>query len=273
MDDGHALRRQEVLVTQTPSREGVFLSPTGTAGPAIFREIRGQRAEGDQREEHKTRHKEQRRATRPHAISFALLLLCTLFFSLRLPSVLLSPEPAYAKPPLLREGVLFSGEPVSRIPYLHSFFQRFAGDDHLSGAALARGPRCPALLRGDCELPILALAPDRVFHGAPLEACPAWALTPRFQPYLAAHRCAGLPRIAAGSGGVFSVALSLGLVRSRGRSSLSFPSEDSIDLFPVAVSDYPLPPLARRGVRTFLSALLRSDRPACLENAVLFQRR
>ena len=37
-----------------------------------------------------------------------------------------------------------------------------------------------------CSLPNLALHRAGVFHGACRQACPAWALTPRFQPYRAA---------------------------------------------------------------------------------------
>lgn len=158
--------------------------------------------------------------------------------------------------PRIAAGVFLSGRPVSRIRYPLA-----------RAAVISLGTR---LLAASSELPMLALAPDRVFHGAPLGACPAWALTPRFQPYLAAA-CAAILALA-GSGGVFSVALSLGLgnqavarhLRSRAN------ARSSCSRSPLATIRFLR---LREGVFGLSSPRkTRGERPACL-TAAFFQRR
>ena len=125
-------------------------------------------------------------------------------------------------------GVFISlSQPISRI-----LLARVSGpDDHLSGITITRDLKRATKW--------FTLAPDRCFPQRPSPGSPAWALTPRFQPYLS-------PK---GPSAVCFL-LHFPWPRTKLRSELEC-SLIALRLVPVAVSDYRFPPRAD-GVRTFL---------------------
>lgn len=113
-------------------------------------------------------------------------------------------------PPLLRRaGSLLPGRPISRIPSVRVAADRMTIS--LWPRFLAASPPAEA---GQLRATKLALAPDRVFHGAPLGAVPRGLLPHVFNltwpKTVFRPRSGPRPRLREDSGGVFSVALSLG---------------------------------------------------------------